>query len=801
MQISTGSSRKSTRWAPEETTWEDFVERLREPIVTSETLAEYIAMEKEDKANAKDVGGFIGGKCKGNRTADNITDRQLLALDADYASSSFWEDFTLVCDVAAALYSTHSYLPDSPRYRLLIPLSRPVSPTEYEAVARLVAADLGIEMFDDTTYEPNRLMYWPSRCKDGPYIFREQAGDFLNPDEYLERYHNWHDIKEWPRSERVRDNVEHLARKAGEPTEKPGLIGAFCRVYSISRAISTYLSDVYREEEDGRYTFIGGTTFAGAKSFDDKFLYSWHNHDPYHGRLMNAFDLVRLHLYGTMDTDDDVPIQDRPSMAAMARMCASDEDVKADLKAHHGDLNDDSVRRVFAGTYTDQDMSRMVAVANDGKLLYHESMTWLRWTGDHWLTGDTGAGIRAVEKNNDILLVDAQDTMAFAFDKEERKACQEVLRKVLALRSGGRISSVERLLRSELPLRDVALLDPDPWALNTPGGIVDLRTLTVGPSNPEAMCTHITGTVMAEGPCPMWHSFLKDATMGDRDLEQYLQLVAGMSAVGEVYEEGLIMVYGPGGNGKSTMFGTLMKVLGDYATTIRSSVLMERRNGSEPYGLEAARGRRMVLMSELDEGARMSVSTMKTLTSRDKIQANPKFHEIFSFMPTHKLILHTNHLPRLGQLDGGTKRRIAIVPFRCPPKEGKACIPDLSQKLVEKEGPQILAWICEGAKLFWEAGCIVQKPEAVIRATGEYLDGEDWLGHFLEECCEVTGRTGDLTSGSALYSRYVRWAEENGEYKRRNRDFTQELKNRGLKSKKTPKCIVWCGIKLLEEEI
>lgn len=802
LTISTGKSRKATEWKPEVITWESLVEKLRSPITTSETMAEYQAMEKADKAEAKDVGGFIGGKCEnGSRKAENISKRQLIALDADFASLDFWDEFTMSADYAACMYSTHSHTPTTPRYRLLIPLSREVTPTEYEACARMIAKDLGIEQFDDTTYEANRLMYWPSVCADGlkTYEFNWQSGEILNPDSILSRYENWHDQKQWPRSERTAAEIREKAKKAGEPTEKPGIIGAFCRVYDIDSAISTYLSEYFDEAGDGRYTYHGGTTFAGCKVFDGKFLYSWHTHDPYHGRLLNAFDLVRLHLYGHLDTDNEMPMADRPSYKAMRQLCSKDDAVKDDLikAAGFGDESAD----VFLGQYTDQDICRIVADRYGDKLMFHESIGWLRWDGKVWrVTGN--AGQDAVMETNNYLLDMAKreeiETCLESDDKDEIKAAQAKVQKLVSFRSSGHIFGIEKLLKGRLALDDVNRLDPNPWDLNTPEGIIDLRTGEIRPNAPEAMCSHITFCGIADGPSPMWSRFLSDAAVQDKELIDYLQLVAGMGSVGKVYEEGLIIVHGPGGNGKSTMFNTLDKVLGDYAGTIRSSTLMERKNGSEPYGIEDVRGRRLVIMGELDEGARMSVSTMKSLTSRDDIQANPKFKQIMTFSPTHKLILHTNHLPKLGQLDYGTKRRIAIVPFTAAPKQGKERIPDLTEQMVEKEGAQILRWICEGARRFYEAGCQVNKPRAVVRATEEYIAGEDWMRQFIEERCEEA-QNAHVMAGE-LYAVYRNWAEETGQWVRRGRDFAQELESRGFEKKKTMKGNVWFGLKVKERD-
>lgn len=266
-------------------------------------------------------------------------------------------------------------------------------------------------------------------------------------------------------------------------------------------------------------------------------------------------------------------------------------------------------------------------------------------------------------------------------------------------------------------------LDRHAWLLNTPDFILDLRTGGVQKHESGLMCSHITSTAPREGAAPLWRDFLAYITQGDKELEHFLQLTAGYYCVGQVYSEGLTIAYGPGGNGKSTYYGILQDVLGDYAATLRSDILIQRNNGSEPYGIENVRGRRFVIMGETDEGARFSVSVMKRLTSRDTIEANAKYKQPFSFTPTHKLVLHTNHLPRLGQLDAGTLRRINVAPFTAPRKVGSDCVLDLGRRIVEQEGGQVLQWMVDGAKMFFDAGCLIEPPECVRKQTGAYVNG------------------------------------------------------------------------------
>lgn len=305
--IAVGESRRSTQWKNKEVLWSQLVERLSIPTKTPETVDEYRGFAKSKRDEIKDVGGFVGGSLKGGRRkAEAIMQRRLLTLDLDDVprNADPWDTVVLVLGCAAVLYSTHSHRPEAPRLRLVMPLSRPVSPEEYSAIARKVAQDIGIDMCDDTTYEPHRLMYWPSASINAEYRYEVEDGPWLNADEQLARYVDWHDPSEWPISSRRAEALHRLASHQESPLEKSGIVGAFCRVYDIHDAIEHFLPDTYEKYDDNRYTYKGGSTSGGLVLYDNGvFAYSHHGTDPASGKLCNAFDLVRIHLYGNLDDD------------------------------------------------------------------------------------------------------------------------------------------------------------------------------------------------------------------------------------------------------------------------------------------------------------------------------------------------------------------------------------------------------------------------------------------------------------------------------------------------------------------
>lgn len=332
LDIALGNSRKTKTWKNRTMMWSELLDRLAVTTRTPETVAEYKAMGRGRQSDVKDCGGFVGGYCNHGSRSD-ILFRSVLCLDADYADGDLWPDWCLLYGSAAAVYSTHKHTPEKPRLRLVVPLARRVTPDEYQAIGRRVAATLGIDKFDDTSYQPQRMMYWPSTSQDGEFVFDHLDAQLLDPDEVLATYHDWRDVSSWPMSSRTAEIVHKGAQRQKDPTTKGGLVGAFCRAYTIQEAIDTYVPTYQPCDDPGRYTYTEGSTAAGVVIYDDKFSYSHHATDPASGQLCNAWDLVRLHHFHALDEacDPDTPTTSRPSYKAMAQLATEDKRVKAQI--------------------------------------------------------------------------------------------------------------------------------------------------------------------------------------------------------------------------------------------------------------------------------------------------------------------------------------------------------------------------------------------------------------------------------------------------------------------------------------
>lgn len=361
LDIATAHSRLSKKWKNKPWQWSDILRRCQETKRTDESLAEYMKMTRQEQSDIKDVGGFVGGYLAGGtRKSASVMYRTVATLDIDYGTPEVWDDFTMAYDFAAMLYSTHKHTKEKPRYRLVFPLSRQVTPAEYEPLCRRIAAELGIDLFDDTTYQLPRLFYWPSTSRDAEYVFQYQDGPACDVDKILATYIDYHDVSLWPISSRQSEVINHEIKKAGDPLEKPGLIGAFCRTYTIEEAIDTFLAEAYdKTAQEGRYTYKKGSVAGGLVCYEGKFAYSHHETDPASMQLCNAFDLCRIHLFGIHDEGTrQQDITKLPSYLKMQDFAAKDKNVRvlltkerrAEIADDFADMGDDEADQEPANT-------------------------------------------------------------------------------------------------------------------------------------------------------------------------------------------------------------------------------------------------------------------------------------------------------------------------------------------------------------------------------------------------------------------------------------------------------------------
>lgn len=440
-----------------------------------------------------------------------------------------------------------------------------------------------------------------------------------------------------------------------------------------------------------------------------------------------------------------------------------------------------------------------------GLLLYNGSLGWMVWDGCRYQADESKARLLAqtfTGKQLKAATADYQQAAGSAANDPDNgdlaaraKRSKALLTFVNRCRS---TNGLNHLLTEAAPHLACKMddLDADAFALNTPAGIVDLRTGELHPSDPAALCTKETAVTPGTEGADLWRSFLETITCGDVDLAAYLQTVAGMAALGKVFTETLLISTGDGGNGKSTFFNTLARVLGDYATSVRPALLMtgNQNNGAE---LAALRGVRLALAAETEEGQRLDVATVKALCSTDKVAANPKYKTPFSFTPSHTLVLYTNFLPRVGSSDRGTWSRLTVLPFNAHLRDTDGEKKDYAEILYTQAGGAVLAWMVEGARRFMANGYKLEPPAIVREALAEYRKSCDWLGAFIEEDCELGENY--ATSSKELYQRYAAYCQVNGDYRRDGRDFANAMQSAGFELKHARKGNQYMGLRLKSE--
>ena len=471
---------------------------------------------------------------------------------------------------------------------------------------------------------------------------------------------------------------------------------------------------------------------------------------------------------------------------------------------------------------TDLGNSELMKDVYSDILCYTPGFGWCYYDGIKW---ESGVEFRAMEAARDIAqemfenakhkLSDAQTRLEDKGIDPNSKEGKEILSPEKTYYAHAVKTQSERGIKAMVNLNKAYMLvDPkefkeDAWLINTPNGVVDLKTGELMPHDSKYKMMNMTACAPADIPTPQFDSFLNRIFCGDKDLTEYMQTVIGSSLVGKVYSENLIMATGEGSNGKSTLFNLIHHLLGDYSVSIDPELLMSSRSTDQKVSMSMLQGKRFAVAQETEEGQRLRSSMLKRLVTTDSVVAKRLYENPEEFTPTHTLILATNHLPKISSTDKGTWRRIVVAPFNATIHE-KDMITDFHSLLLEREGAGILKWAIDGAIRFNELGCVLSaKPQAVLDASAQYRNEEDWIEGFLSETCEYYEKSdiNTIIRHDVFYRAYRKWAESNGEYRRSAQLFIRAMQTAGWKyepkHKNTKTGIaeaVWYGIKLVNGE-
>ena len=477
--------------------------------------------------------------------------------------------------------------------------------------------------------------------------------------------------------------------------------------------------------------------------------------------------------------------------------------------------------------YSDIGQAKVLAREYGNELKYTAATDYLRFGGQYWIESRQQS-VGAMEEFLDLQLEDAKDevsrTKQALMDKGvsendifsggkalEKKIQPEQSDAYLAYLSALAYKAfvmkrrdmkyVVSALQAAKPMLEMSPsdLDSDGFLLNTPDGTYDLRQGMAGRRghDPADLITKMTAVAPGDDGRDLWLESVNRTFCGDRELIDYVQQIAGLGAIGRVYMEALIISYGEGSNGKSTFWNSISGVLGSYSGNISADTLTVGCKRNVKPELAEAKGKRLLIAAELEEGMRLSTSIVKQLCSTDEISAEKKYKDPFHFTPSHTLVLYTNHLPRVGAMDSGIWRRLIVIPFNAK-IEGKSDIKNYSEYLLKHAGPYILKWVIEGAEKAIKNNFRLAPPKCVEDAIGKYRSDNDWLSHFLADCCEL-GETYETGSGR-FYSAYRAYCAKVGDFARSTTEFYNAVEQRGFQRVKKKHSMWILGVMLLESD-
>ena len=699
-KVSLCNRRTNSRYKNQERAWTWLRDRNREPVRTPETAEEYPKLSKAERDALKDQGGFVGGWLReGVRKNGNVICRSVGALDADHIPADV--NFPALvrdklCGIEWFLYSTHKHVPEAPRFRLVILFDREVTEEEYPALMRQVAKDLGMDFFDDSTYQANRMMYWASCPSNGVFVFDESSGAPLPADRYLARYDDWKDTAQWPTSSRESEVVRSSLEHQQDPLNKEGLVGVFCRTYfPVQTALETFLPEVYAPTGvDGRWDYIPADSTAGVVIYDDRFVYSHHTTDPACGKLLNAFDIVRIHKFG----DDD----SKASFRKMTDFALEQDAVKLRLDAERRE----EAARDFSG-YDAADRS---------------------WTAQ--LKYGKSRELESSVENLMLILTNDPDFAGFAFNE-----------------MAGRIQ-----VTGEMPWERP---EGNPWWRDADDAqllvLLDKRYVSFSKRNLDACFVKVADDRKFHpvrdylDGLPAWDGVPRLETLLPRCLEAedtpYVRAVTRKvfaAAVARIYRPGtkfdsVLVLDGAQGIGKSTLFRMLTGP--EYYSETLSLTDMNDKAGAEKL-----QGYWIAEIGELAGMKKADIEKVKAFLSTSDDMYRPSYGKVVESHPRQTVIIATVNGERGYLRDVTGNRRFWVV--KCLQKE-----PVRKFSFTEEERGQIWAeakhYWQQGEKLYLE-GDLIRESEEAQRTAMEADERQGLVEQYLETLLPESWRDMEL---------------------------------------------------------
>ncbi|EAE9683747.1 DNA primase [Listeria monocytogenes] len=695
------------------------------------------------------------------RKSDNFIQSDVIPLDCDNDHSDNPSDWVTSLDVAmqfpdvafAVTYSrNHNKVKGDkaarPRFHVYFPIEPVTDKDEYVRLKQQI--NEAFPYFDDNAMDAARLIFGTSNTDVEIYEGSKRITDVLSEDLFADWENSLSEISEGSRN----STMSHIAGKL------------------IKR---------YGAKKETYELFLEQAEKCNPPLPDEELKTIWNSAVNFGAKVKQQEGYIPPEQYNKDTELEPTDYSDVGQATVLAR--------EYECKLRYSPSTD---YIVYNGSYWEESAPKSQAVAQDlTERQLEEAETAIAKQTQEMVKNGAFAILASIGSKKAVTMFNKVQAHSY----ELFEAAQAYKKYAVKRRDDKYLSSALKVARPMLEIEQ-RILDVNEFLLNTPSATYDLRTGATQEHKAEDYITKQTECDPCSDNEQVWLDALNTIFVGDQELIDYVQMIVGLAAIGKVYVEALIISYGEGRNGKSTFWNVISRVLGNYSGSISADILTSQIRRNVKPELAEAKGKRLLIAAELEEGMRLNTSNIKQLCSTDEIAAEKKYKDPFKYVPTHTLVLYTNHLPKVGAIDKGTWRRLIVIPFLAT-IEGNKDIKNYADYLFENAGGAILQWIIEGAKKVIAANYHLPLPVVVDEALKQYKSDNDWLGHFMDECCEVD-KTYTQKSGE-LYTEYRAFCMRNGEYARSAGDFYTALESEGITRRRSKKGVTVYGLKLASE--
>ncbi|WP_216697163.1 phage/plasmid primase, P4 family [Anaerostipes faecalis] len=720
----------------------------------------FIAATKMDHVTAKYKGNY--------RSKDNFESSDCIPLDCDNDHSENPEDWLTPFDIAlsipgvvfAASYSRHHNLPKGdksarPRFHVFFPIPKVTDGEEYAAMKRKIAD--AFPYYDTNALDSARFLYGNDSDEVEFYEGDKTILDYLEEDDFSDFDASLEQVSEGQRN----STMSHIAGKI------------------IKR---------YGNTEEAYQIFLKKAELCNPPLPESELKVIWRSASKFGNKVSNQEGYIPPEQY---NSDCRLKPEDFSDVGQATVLATEYKDILR--------YSPSTDYMVYNGSFWEESKPKSQGVSQDlTERQLAEAETEMKKAMDELVKNGGMEILVSVGSKKAVQMFNKQQAHAYEMYEDA------VAYKKYAIKRRD-TKNIAATLKEARPMLEVEQrnLDADEFMLNTPTLTYDLRQGTKYPleHRPEHFITKQTTVDPSSDGADIWAAALDTFFLKDTDLIDYVQRMVGLSAIGKVYVEALIIAYGEGRNGKSTFWNVIARVLGTYSGNISADMLTVGCRRNVKPELAEAKGKRMLIAAELEEGMRLNTANVKQLCSTDEIYAEKKYKDPFSYTPTHTLVLYTNHLPKVGAIDKGTWRRLIVIPFDAK-IEGSADIKNYADYLFEKAGGAILTWVIEGARKVIADNYKIDPPQKVRDAIEHYKESNDWLSYFLSERCELDPAY--VAKSSEVYNEYRIFCTQVGEFTRSTTDFYTALETVGFERYRDRKGRYIKGLRLktdfMEEE-